>query len=434
MIDASKGFVKDGPKNRLRDQDLHKIVDTFTNQTKIEKYARMVPVAEIEKNDFNLNIPRYIDSSDPEDLQDIEAHLLGGIPEHDVDDLGEFWGVVPSVRAALFGAGDRPAYLAPLVEAAEVKSTILNHPEFTAYGDTVTAVLNDWRAAHIDRLHGIAIGDNPKQLIADISDDLLARFAPVPLIDNYDIYQHLMTFWAEVMQDDAYILAQDGWDAGRVIRDLAKNAEGKLTETPDITLGRRKLKAELIPPALIVARFFAAEQAELDALVAVAEEAARAVDEIDEAHGGEDGLLADAKTDAGKLTAKSIKDRIRAIKGGADMADEQATLIQALGLIDASASVAKAVKAAQAILDAVVVKHYAGLGEAEVKLLLVGDKWLARVRGDVAAEVDRVSQALAGRVKLLSERYGVPLPKLAKDVEALGARVAAHLKRMGFAA
>jgi type I restriction enzyme M protein len=134
MIDASKGFVKDGNKNRLRDQDLHKIVDTFTNQTEIDKYARMVPVAEIEKNDFNLNIPRYIDSSDPEDLQDIAAHLMGGIPERDVDALGEFWDVVPSVRASLFGPGDRPGYLTPLVDAAAVKSTILNHPEFAAYG------------------------------------------------------------------------------------------------------------------------------------------------------------------------------------------------------------------------------------------------------------------------------------------------------------
>jgi type I restriction enzyme M protein len=218
----------------------------------------------------------------------------------------------------------------------------------------------------------------------------------VPLINNYDIYQHLMTYWAEVMQDDVYILAQDGWDAGRVIRDLAKNAEGKLTETPDITLGRRKLKAELIPPALIVARFFADEQAKLDALGAVAEETTRAVDEIDEEHGGDDGLLADGKTDAGKLTAKSVKDRIRAIRGGADVADEQAMLTRALGLIDDSATAAKAVKAAQAVLDGAVVKHYATLDEDAVKLLLVGDKWLARVQGDVVAEVDRVSQALAG--------------------------------------
>lgn len=434
MVDASKGFVKDGNKNRLRSQDLHKIVDAFTKQVEIDKYSRMVPLAEIEKHGFNLNIPRYIDSSEPEDLQDIEAHLKGGIPVPDVDALGEFWQVLPAVRDTLFGPGDRPGYLTPLVDASGVKSAILDHAEFTTFTDRVTEVFEAWRAAHIDRLRGIAIGDKPKELIAAISEDLLDRFKPVPLIDGYDVYQHLMTYWAEVMQDDTYVLAQDGWAAGKVIRELAKNADGKFSETPDITLGRRKLKAELIPPALIVARFFAAEQAALEALEAKAEDATRAVEELDEEHGSEDGLLFEAKTDKGKLTAKSVKDRARDIRTDKDADEERAVLKTCLALIEAEAAAAKAVKEAQAELDAVVVAQYAKLTEAEVKVLLVEDKWLAHVRGDVLAEVDRVSQALAGRIKMLAERYASPLPKLAEDLDVLSARVAAHLKLMGFAA
>lgn len=434
MIDASKGFAKDGNKNRLRSQDIHKIVDAFTKQAQIDKYSRMVPLAEIEKNDFNLNIPRYIDASEPEDLQDIEAHLKGGIPVRDVDALEDFWQVVPAVRHDIFAPGERPGYLTPMVEAAEVKPAILNHAEFAAYADTVTAVFGAWRAAHSDRLRGIAIGDTPKDLIHVISEDLLERFKPVPLIDGYDVYQHLMTYWSEVMQDDVYILVQDGWKAGRVIRELVKNAEGKFTETPDITLGRRKLKAELIPPALIVARFFASEKAALEALEAKAEEAARAIEELDEEHGGEDGLLADAKTEKGKLTAKSVKDRIKDIRHDRDVAEEMAMLKQALRLIEAEAAAAKAVKEAQAALDEATVRHYAKLTEDQVKALIVEDKWLARMQGDVAAEVDRVSQALAGRVKLLTERYAAPLLVLEDRAQALGAKVAEHLKRMGFAA
>jgi type I restriction enzyme M protein len=434
MVDASKGFVKDGNKNRLRSQDLHKIVDAFTKQVEIDKYSRMVPLAEIEKHGFNLNIPRYIDSSEPEDLQDIEAHLKGGIPVRDVDELGDFWQVLPAVRDTLFGPGDRSGYLTPLVDASGVKSAILDHAEFTTFTNRVTAVFAEWRAAHIDRLRGIAIGDKPKELIAGISEDLLDRFKPVPLIDGYDVYQHLMTYWSEMMQDDTYVLVQDGWSAGRVIRELVKNADGKFSEIPDITLGRRKLKAELIPPALIVARFFAAEQAALEALEAKAEEATRAVEELDEEHGGEDGLLFDAKTDKGKLTAKSVKDRTRDIRTDKDAGEERMMLKTCLALIEAEAAAAKAVKEAQADLDAVVVAQYDKLTEAEVKVLLVEDKWLAQVRGDVLAEVDRVSQVLAGRVKVLAERYATPLPKLAEDLDVLSARVAAHLKRMGFAA
>lgn len=434
MIDASKGFVKDGNKNRLRSQDLHKIVDAFTKQVEIDKYSRMVPLAEIEKHGFNLNIPRYIDSSEPEDLQDIEAHLKGGIPVRDVDALSDFWRELPAVRATLFSPGARPGYLTPLVDAADVKSAILNHPEFAAFTARVTEVVESWAADHIERLRGIAIGDHPKELIATISEDLLDRFKPVPLIDGYDVYQHLMTYWAEVMQDDAYILVQDGWAAGRVIRELVKNAESKFAETPDITLGRRKLKAELIPPALIVARFFGAQQAALEALEAKAEEAARALEELDEEHGPEDGLLFEAKTDKGKLTAKSVKDRIKDIRLDKGASDERAMLKTCLSLIGAAAEADAAVKAAQTELDAVVVAQYAKLTEGEVKALLVQGKWLAQVRADVAAEVDRVSQALAGRVKVLAERYATPLPKLSEDLDALSAKVAAHLKRMGFAA
>ncbi len=434
MIDASKGFVKDGNKNRLRSQDLHKIVDAFTKQVEIDKYSRMVPLAEIAKHGFNLNIPRYIDSSEPEDLQDIEAHLKGGIPVRDVDALADFWRVVPAVRATLFGPGDRPGYLSPLVGAAEVKGAILNHAEFATFTAQVTAEFDAWSSAHTPRLRGIAIGDHPKDLIAAISEDLLDRFKPVPLIDGYDVYQHLMTYWAEVMQDDTYILVQDGWAAGCVIRELVKNSDGKFTETPDITLGRRKLKAELIPPALIVARFFGAQQAALEGLEAKAEEAARVVEELDEEHGGEDGLLFDAKTDKGKLTTKSVKDRTRDIRTDKDAGEERAMLKTCLSLIEAAADADAAVKAAQAALDAAAVAQYAKLTEDQVKTLLVEGKWLARVRADMLAEVDRVSQALAGRVKVLAERYATPLPKLAEDLDALSARVAAHLKRMGFAA
>ena len=463
MIDASKGFVKDGNKNRLRAQDLHKIVDAFTRQLPLPRYSRMVPLAEIETHDFNLNIPRYIDSSEPEDLQDIEAHLKGGIPLRDLDALVDYWAVLPSLRGELFGPGDRPGYASPKVEPSAVKPAILGHAEFGNFSHRVSDVFAGWRAAHLERLKGVAVGDKPKLLIEEIAEDLLARFADVPLIDKYDVYQHLMTYWAEVMQDDVYILAQEGWAAARQIRELAKNAESKFTETPDITIGRQKLKAELIPPALIVARFFAKEQAALEALEAEADEFARAIEEMDEEHGGEDGLLFEAKTERGKLTAKSVKDRIRQLGDGLEAGLfkkykalersgetlspelrkefveaapdflEFLQLTELLDLIEQEKEASDAAKEAKTALDTKTVKHYAKLTEAEIKLLVVEDKWLAVLQSDVTGELDRVSQALTGRVKLLTERYGTALPKLAESVEVLNAKVDAHLKRMGLA-
>src|SRR5690606_28089465 len=132
MIDASKGFIKDGNKNRLREQDIHKIVDVFTKQLEVPKYSRFVRNEEIadKKNDHNLNIPRYIDSQEPEDIQDIEAHLLGDIPNADIDALEEYWTAYPSLKKVFFGKSERKGYSHPKVEKELVKQTIFNHPEF----------------------------------------------------------------------------------------------------------------------------------------------------------------------------------------------------------------------------------------------------------------------------------------------------------------
>ena len=245
MIDASRGFMKDGNKNRLRSQDMHRIVDVFNHGTEEPRYSRMVGFAEIEKNDFNLNIPRYIDSGEPEDLHDLGAHLNGGIPERDVDALAEYWEVFPTLRQTLFADSDRPGYGHARVPAPEVRDTVLGHPEFTAFAGRVRSVFDGWRTAHEPTLRGLDRGSDPKGLIGDISEDLLARFARAELVSRYDAYQHLMDYWAETMQDDVYAIAQDGWAVGRVVRP----AHDK--ETPDIVVKKgnktSRIVGELIP-------------------------------------------------------------------------------------------------------------------------------------------------------------------------------------------
>ena len=410
MIDASKGFSKDGNKNRLRAQDIHRIVDTFTRQLEVAKFARLVPVAEIAANDFNLNLPRYIDSTESEDLQDIAAHLMGGIPDRDIDDLSRYWTILPNVRVALFAPHPRPGYSQPTVAAGEVKSVIFSHPEFTTFNDSVDTLFAQWRAESTPRLHQLSIGDHPKALIEILAESLLDTFRPAPLIDAYDVYQHLMDYWAETMQDDVYILVQEGWLA-------------VLDGQPNV---------DLIPRTLFVARYFAAEAQAIEALEAKRDAISRQLEELEEEHGGEEGLLADARTDKGKLTAKSVKDRLKVIKGDRKAADERKLLDTYLELIEAEAVAGKKVKEAQKGLDAKVRAHYGKLSETEIKVLVIEDKWLARLTADVQSELDRVSQALTGRIRLLAERYATPLPLLIDEVAGLADRVDAHLQRMGF--
>lgn len=420
MVDASKGFVKDGNKNRLREQDIHRIVDTFTRQLERPKYARLVPLAEIAGNDYNLNLPRYIDSTEPEDLQDIEAHLKGGIPLRDIDGLSAYWQVFPAVRQALFADADRAGYCQLRVEPGHIKTAIFDHPEFTAFNQTVTALFEGWKSANAERLTGIALGDRPKLLIEALSESLLETFRQsgqiATLIDPYAIYQHLMDYWAEAMQDDAWMIATDGWQALRV--------DGALKGQPN---------TDLIPAALVVARCFAAEQTQVEQLEAERDAISRQIEELEEEHGGDEGLLAEARNDKGKLTAKGVKDRLKAVRYDPNATEEKQVLQQYAALADQEAAASKKVKEAQRELDAKVSALYARMTPPEVQVLVVLDKWLASLTQRVQGELDRVSQQLTGRIKQLADRYAKPLPQLAQEVDALEARVNEHLKKMGFA-
>jgi type I restriction enzyme M protein len=462
MIDASGGFMKDGPKNRLRDMDIHKIVDVFNKRLDVPKYARMVPFAEIEQNDFNLNLLRYIDSQTPEDLQDIAGHLQGGIPAADVDALQRYWAVCPQLRHTLFKEG-RPGYLALAVEKSAVKSAIYEHPEFAAFIAGMNAHFAAWRQTSGVTLKALQAGCHPKAVIATLAEGLLAHYAGKPLIDPYDIYQHLMDYWAETMQDDCYLIAADGWKA-ETTRILEKDKKGKEKD--------KGWTCDLIPKALIVARYFGQEQAAIDQLAAELEGVTARLTEMEEEHSGEDGAFADLD----KVNRANVAVRLKELQGkrntsisssfprrresstsnnldarfhghdgaaamvaeaaalyGGDSAVEMDALLTWLKLNDEEADLKKRLKDAEAALDAQAYARYAKLTEAEIKMLVVDDKWLAALDAAIHGEMDRVSQQITQRVKELAERYETPLPQMVSRVAELEARVNRHLERMGFA-
>ena len=473
MIDASKGFLKDGNKNRLRSQDLHKIVDVFNHQRELPRYSRMAPTSEIasEANDYNLNIPRYIDSSEPEDLHDLDAHLNGGIPERDVDELASYWEVFPPLRNELFQANGRPGYCEPKLDSHAVKAAILGHADFEAYASTVAKRFDAWRKTHEPMLRGLKVDDLPRQVIHTLSEDLLERFSDVPLLSRYDVYQRLMDYWAEVMQDDVYLIAADGWTDAAQPRAVIDDTARKIKETPDLTIGgsrsKKKYKMDLIPPQLIIDRYFAKEQAEIERLEAEHAKATERKEEFEEEHAGDEGALHglegkssitkgnvqqramdlkqavmdayDAKTPQHKQ-AKTIK---RTTFGSgewkAGMTDEDGLfeeldiLYEYLQIAEEESATKKAHAEAIKELHEQVLAKYPKLSVDEIKTLVVEDKWLRSIRTGIDGEVHAVAQRLASRVRELDGRYAEPLPTLEQTTTDLGATVAKHLKKMGLA-
>ena len=419
MIDASGGFLKDGPKNRLRRMDIHKIVDVFNRRLDVPKYSRMVPFSEIEQNEFNLNLPRYIDSQTSEDLQDIAGHLQGGIPASDADNLKRYWAICPGLRRSLFKE-NRPGYLDLAVEKSNINSFIYEHHEFASFIADMNAHFAVWRETSAATLKELQAGCSPREIISQLSESLLAHYADKPLIDPYDVYQHLMDYWAETMQDDCYFVASEGWKA-ETHRVIETDKKGKEKDKGWV--------CDLIPKALIVARYFAKEQAAIDQLVLPLDSVTARLTELEEEHGGEDGAYAEFD----KVNKARATSRLKEIKGDTDAEDEAAALNDWLKLNKQEVGLKQRVKEAEVALDGRAYALYPKLTESEIKTLVVDDIWLASLDAAIQSEMDRVSQQLTQRVKELAERYETPLPRMIGHVAELESKVNRHLKTMGFA-
>ncbi len=510
MIDASTGYMKDGSKNRLRALDIHKIVDTFTKRLEIPSYSRMVGLEEIEKNAFNLNLPRYIDSQESEDIQDIEGHCKGGIPKGDVDALGRYWAVCPTLRQTLFKE-NRPGYFDLAIEKTAIKPAIYGHSEFAAFITGMNAHFDQWRqncsgnaklqlgnkaaggraepvlcapnsdgisgnaklqlgkkavwkraepvlcapkeadgkraepvlcapkeadgkraelvlCAPTGNLKSLQPGFHPKEVIAELSEGLLAHYTDKPLIDKYDVYQHLMDYWADTLQDDCYLIADYGWKA-ETYRIIETDKKGKQKD--------KGWTCDLIPKPLIVARYFAKEQEAIDRQAGELESINARITELEEEHSGEDAPFSGFD----KINKVSVAARLKEVKTeieelapgeGEWVMEEKRVLDEWLQLNDEEARLKKRLKEAEAELDTLAYAHYPKLTEAEIKTLVVDDKWLAALDAMIHGEMDRISQTLTQRVKELAELYETPMPQLSSRVDELEEKVKRHLEKMGF--
>ncbi|HFG8934963.1 TPA: N-6 DNA methylase [Corynebacterium striatum] len=440
MIDASKGFEKDGPKNRLRPRDMRKVIDTYLAGEEVECYARMVPLSEISdaKNNYNLNIPRYIDTSEPEDIQDLEAHLKGGIPNRDLDALGDYWDAFPNLRNKLFRPL-RQGYSELTVEPERVAKVIEESEDVKAFTSDVSKSVEDWWSSHRAQLEAIDSQTRPQQLIEDLGDDLLEKFQGRPLISEYSVYEQLMSYWNDTMHDDVTLIVGAGW------ADAAQPREARITgydnkkkpkyEAADLVFGTgvkaQRWVTDLIPPALIIDRYFADEKAELERLTAEQDRASKDVIEYIEEHGIEEGLLWEAVNDDGGIKVKDARDRLKAAKLEDAEADEIAALNTVIKLFTAETAAKKAVKDGMLQLDRKVIAAYAKLSEGEIQELVVGDKWQTVVAGRFASEVANLTHDLMSRIRGLGERYGETVGAIAKEVARFEERMTSNLASMG---
>lgn len=430
MIDASHDYVKDGSKNRLRERDIYKIVTTFNQRiTSDPKYARFVPMDEIKiKNDYNLNIPRYIDSSTPEDLQDIEAHLHGGIPAVDVESMGKYWTLFPKLKEKLFSVM-REGYYQLNIRKDDVRNTVYNDAEFSAYADRIDAAFDAWKEQVDAGLRSIDDDVEPQKYIVDLAAKLISVFEGIELVDKHDVYEVLLSYWQEVMGDDVYLVSVDGYAAARRTENIMGVYTSGKKKGQERVIG---WEGVLLPKTLIEKEFFAPERRSIEEAQSILDETQNRLDEMMEEQTGDDGYLKDHLNDKDKVDAKSVAARVKELKKAGACGEEYELLMLYGNLTSAVANQSKAIKVMNAELDDEVRRKYAALTDAQILELLVNRKWYYSIFAGVKALYVTASHNMANRIIELAERYEDDLPYLVEEAELLEAKVKAHLERMGF--
>jgi type I restriction enzyme M protein len=414
---------------------MHKIVDVFNSETELHAYSRMVPLSEIqnEGNDFNLNLSRYIDGLEPEDIQDLQAHIHGGIPNSDIDALASYWKAFPSLRLEIFRPL-REGYSEIAVHKKKVHIAVTESVEYQEFRRTNGLLIDQWWNSHREELRSISSNSKPVDFITKISEDILKIFEARHLVDEYAVYEQVMSYWHQTLNDDITLILSEGWTDAAKPRTTIENKERKLSETPDLTIGSgktsQKFKMDLIPPDLIASRYFANEKANLEALNNSLESAISAVEEFIEENSGEDGFLADFLDD-GKITKTIAVAALREAKLEDPQGDEVAVLKKLVELFETESNAKKKTREAESALANLILAQYGQLATADIQELVLEAKWGATLKERMQGEISSLISRLISRVTELSERYDETLENLHSLVAQLNGIVSENLSRIG---
>ena len=442
MIDASHGFIKDGDKNRLREQDIYKIVTTFNSMTEVSGFSRFVPFDEIiNKNSYNLNIPRYIDSTEKEDLQSIEAHLYGGIPQDDIDNIPHFWNVFPNLKNKIFGEYSKGFYKL-LIQKDDVHKTISENIEFLEYNKKVNNTYNEWKKIANPVLTNLNSTDSNKEIILNLSEEILEKFSKLELLDKYDVYQVLLAYWNETMNDDVLLIIQDelGYNLAKITDDIKEEPKESKKAKKDSAKEKKPKEPKiigwegrLIPKQIVLDAFFALEQKEIEKAEEKLSQTESEFEEFIENNSDENGYFTDYMGDDEKIDSKKITSRVKLLTKEKKTQNEEYKILN--NYVDYESSIKsqkKHITELKKVLDDNCRNRYKTFTDAEIKDLLVNRKWYKAIDDGIQNLYITVANHLTKRIVELYERYENTLSELNTKLAEEEKVVFGHLTQMGF--
>ena len=494
MIDARSGFTKDGAKNRLREQDIRRIVDAWEtletldandklgNEEIIPHFARFVPYSEItnERNNYNLNVSRYISPIDTEIHHNLFAHLKlnGGLPEKDVDEgFAYLWKHCPSLKKELF-TSLQPGFYKLAVDRKAIPDAIALNSEFRHLSGFFSDTIEEWYRSVSKQMFELGEGCEPKKLITEWSESLLEALAMVDgLTDMYNVYDVLLNYWNDTMQDDCYLISREGWKAElscQVLTTDKKSKEVKFVPKKNPTF--RDYYCDLLPVYVVIDRYFKedysallkAEEAVAQLKSEIEQMEEEYPEELDETLGaitlkyryatcpkpleGEKEALDSFLATRDKVERKKIisgfpkvfnrlantnlnpiKARLKEVANYASLPEETIKLyLEYLELNNNLSKAKDVVKEQTKKLTKKVVDKYPQLSEDEIKDMVINDKWHTAIVGGAIVEAMNVTNHIEQQVVALTDRYERRLSDIDHSVRELEERVNSHLAKMGF--
>ncbi len=427
LIDASKDFKKDGNKNRLRDQDVQKMIDTFNALKEIPYYSKMVSLEEISANDYNLNIPRYIaakQESEKDLFALINSHKASYLPKNEIKAYAPYFRVFKELKNTLFKKSDKEGYYALKTECENIKELITQSLEYQTFHASVLSAFD--RLELSTTFNDLEPGFNPKTLIESVCSKVLKEFEKVEILDKYGVYQLFKDYYNEVLQDDWFLISFNGFISAKELRKLNplkdKNKKANYLEEPDFVIQKTYYKSDLIPKHLIKQRFFEKEAKELEELENALNEKEALLDEFIEEHSNEEGLFYELKINESVLKKE--------LKNATDSEDEK-ILKTALELLEAKNKVLKMKNKAHEDLELKAFHQYKNLELSEIKDLIIKDKWLNSLKNALENKILKRINAFTSAPNTIISNYSNSLLELDKEVKESESKVLEHLKDLG---
>lgn len=412
MIDASKYYVKDGNKNRLREQDIKKITDTYLERIEEEKYSKIVPMEQIEKEEYNLNIPRYIDSSKQERIQDIRAHISGGIPETDIKNLNKYWNIAPNLKNKLFKKSDKEGYLELAIDKKDINDEIRHSEELLNYSKELQEKIAKWETENKEKLQKINNDTRAKQLIENLSSCILKMFENDKIIDKYEAYEYLMEYYNITLKDDLYLIVENGWIPKLT---FGQDKNGKIK--------KNEFESDLLPKEIVIKEYFKEHADKLEELNNQLNDLVSDYDAIVEENTGDEAIFNDEE----KINEKLIKEKIQE-----ETEENIKVLKEMLNNLSKQKEIKKDIKEAQEELNSLVIEKYKTLDEKTSKELIINKKWFNDLENKFNDMCEDIIYDLSDQITNEVENYENTLAKLLKETSDLETIVLKDLERMGY--